>query len=276
MFIFLFAAAAACSPGAVFSALGALQESCRPPVSLTLANHGLGVDLMPVVRALVEGLRTGTPVRVNERPWHYAKGVCPSESLRCFFKPVVYDLYCSRRRMADVTACGNLEDLAFRYLTQPTVELDKAASRLVDTVAITKPCVAIHVRRTDTLLNDGWDHKKKLYKWVPLSKYVEKAEAFEAATTLLLTDDATAIRETQAFKKNWQWIDRPRHSGTDGGWENHFPSGDRTAEMAVILALRRLTAMCGVMVGSKSSFGRLMYLGMRNAEYVLVDTRAHV
>lgn len=271
---FLLAAATACSPGAVFSALGALQESCRPPVVLTLTNHGLGVDLMPVVRALVTGLRTGRPVRVEEAPWHYAKGVCPAESLRCFFKPVVYDLYCAKRRMADVTGCSHLEDTVFKYLTQPTAALEGAVQKFVDSITITQPCVAIHVRRTDTLLNDGWDHKKKLFKWVPLSAYVKEAERFEAATTFLFTDDATVLDETSAFDRGWQWIDRPRHKGTEGGWENHFPSGDRTTEMAVILALRRLTSMCGVLVGSRSSFGKLMFLGMRNAEYVLVDTRA--
>ena len=226
---------------------------------------------MPVVRALVKGLETKTPVKVVEEPWHYAAGVCGARSLRCFFKPVVYDLYCTPKRIPDVRGCDHLHDLAFRYLTQPTVQLHKQIVKHVDATKLNAPCVAIHVRRTDTLLNDGWDHKRKLYKWVPLEAYVTAIKP--KTTTLLLTDDETVLNETKAFDLDWVWIDRPRHKGTLGGWENHFPSNDRMLEMAVIFALRKLVSKCKMFVGSHSTFGNLMYLGMRNAKQIFVNTR---
>lgn len=270
---FLAVVSMGCTHGQIFNALGALQESCRVPVVLTLNNHGLGVDLLPVIGALKRGLITGEPVRVREAPWHYARGVCGSESLRCFFKPVVYDLYCNRRRVENVTLCPHLDDVILKYITQPTAALDRAATTLVGRVGLRLPCLAMHVRRTDTLLNDGWDHLHPRYKWVPLSAYVLKAKQIDVASTLLVTDDAAVITEAALFNRSWVWIDRPRHTGTSGGWENHFPSGDKLAEMAVIVALRQLTSRCIAMVGSDSSFGRLLFLGMRDAVYRRVETR---
>ena len=41
-----------------------------------------------------------------------------------------------------------------------------------------------------------------------------------------MTDDVVALEETKGFTEfQWHWLDHKRFEGSEGGWENHFPSG---------------------------------------------------
>ena len=45
--------------------------------------------------------------------------------------------------------------------------------------------------------------------------------------------------------KNWMYFNRTRFRGTEGGWENHFPSGDpKTAEVVTLLSIYRAVRYC--------------------------------
>ena len=53
-----------------------------------------------------------------------------------------------------------------------------------------------------------------------------------------MTDSSVAIEETEAFTEfTWHYLNRTRFKGSEGGWENHFPSGSRETEVIDILAL---------------------------------------
>jgi hypothetical protein len=64
---------------------------------------------------------------------------------------------------------------------------------------------------------------------------------------LLLTDDQNAIDEAhrEYWMYNWMYFNRTRFRGTEGGWENHFPSGDpKTAEVVTLLSIYRAVRYC--------------------------------
>eukprot|EP00663_Eupelagonemidae_sp_cell21sb_P001929 gene1929-4762_t len=58
-----------------------------------------------------------------------------------------------------------------------------------------------------------------------------------AIDDVLMTDDQGAIDEAAGMGGSgirWLYIDRPRWRGAEGGWENHFPSGDPKLEVVYI------------------------------------------
>ena len=121
----------------------------------------------------------------------------------------------------------------------------------------------MHVRRGDRILNFGWGKTtgKPLYKYVPLSQYVKQTRPGDHI--LLMTDDDNIITKTRLFPQvHWYYIRRPRFRGSEGGWENHFPSGSGEDEVVVILTLQRLVSRCTTWIqsGRSSSFGNYMKL----------------
>ena len=101
----------------------------------------------------------------------------------------------------------------------------------------------LHVRRSDTLLNKGWGGTgPPLYKNVSLSEYLDHAREYldlrNISNLILMTDSSVAIDETKAFTEfDWHYLNRTRFKGSEGGWENHFPSGSRETEVIDVLAL---------------------------------------
>jgi len=272
-----------CTYSIVRGELDRLQSQCVPPYTIhnNAPNHGFAVDLVPIVRQFIKyGIKQNRPAKFHNRPWNYAKGVCEYNNMRCFFRPVLHELKCIPNQTTQISldsVCDQNELVYYvlKYITEPLPTLLLAIQMLVETVDLKLPCAVIHLRRTDNLLNDGWDHKKLKYKWVPLSEYIELGgtDLNKMASVFLMTDDAAAINETKATPSiPWRYIQRKRFNGKSGGWENHFPSGNKVMEIVTILALRELTSRCSLFIGTNpSSFGRLMHSGMRSAPHRLVN-----
>ena len=149
----------------------------------------------------------------------------------------------------------------------------------------TESCAVVHVRRADTVLNFGALGKAlgnasrrcrvgetctaptaggaPKFVYLPLSRYVERVAALGARRVALLTDDQDVIDELpdagrRRWGVHWHYLRRPRHRGAAGGWEAFFPSGNRSLEVAAILAARQLATACDAWVGTKSSFGGML------------------
>lgn len=128
-------------------------------------------------------------------------------------------------------------------------------------------CIPMHVRRADVVL-----HHKYSRKYHPISSYFQALWNIsnyhhpdflhnltdnERPFILLLTDDANAIGEALVEHGHfpWMYLDRPRHRGAEGGFENQIPSGEPRKEIVAIMAIRRLVERCKPpLVYSSSSF----------------------
>lgn len=116
---------------------------------------------------------------------------------------------------------------------------------------LTTPCTVFHVRRSD-IKGHG---KRKYHK---ISDFVKAAGAMLHDNILLLTDDQDAIDEAQRQypHQNWMYFNRTRFRGTEGGWENHFPSGDPKSEVMAILSTFQAVKECDSIVIQEGSFAR--------------------
>ena len=128
----------------------------------------------------------------------------------------------------------------------------------------------MHVRRTDVLL-----HGASSRKYHAIHEYLDglNAQNVTAPTNIwLLTDDQNAIEEAEVeFKElNWMHLDRPRHRGTNGGWENQTPSNDAKQEVVVILSTFRLMEKCSIFVHGASSFSNVLAMHIK-AKATIID-----
>ena len=264
-----------------------IQRSCHNPQTIILTSHGMGVDLMLVVTQVLIAFKSGRAFRLqSESPkgWHYSRGVCAALDLTCFFETT--HLPCTpnaervpAHRIALVAAS---RDDAMLYITRSTARLRLAIDKRTAEVGLNPsvPCAVVHVRRSDVTLNKGWGQfgnksAPSLFRYIPLEEYLTTSEwklkELGVKELLLMTDDKTAIEEVDgvgssnvlaAWRSKWRWVKRERFRGSEGGWENHFPSGDRFEEAATVLALREMAHRCKAWVGTRSSFGQFMRLGM--------------
>jgi hypothetical protein len=86
---------------------------------------------------------------------------------------------------------------------------------------------------------------------------------------LLLTDDQNAIDEAHRDypNKNWMYFNRTHFRGTEGGWENHFPSGDpKTAEVVTLLSIYRAVRYCDSISKQEGNFGYTLLTQMELAQ----------
>lgn len=95
---------------------------------------------------------------------------------------------------------------------------------------------------------------------------------------LLLTDDQNAIEEAHAQfpQYNWMYFNRTRFRGTEGGWENHFPTGDPKQEIISILSTFNLIKQCDSMAMTHGSFANFMLGIMRETHGDENVTVAHL
>jgi hypothetical protein len=119
----------------------------------------------------------------------------------------------------------------------------------------------MHVRRTDVVLHQEYSRKYREVK--------EYVNALENGTKniLLLTDDQNAIEEAQTLfpSYNWMFVDRQRHQGAEGGWENQIPSDDPKLEVIILLTIFRLVRMCSSFIHGHSNFAFLLEEEMKDA-----------
>jgi len=252
---------------------------------------GLGVDLGAVIPHLKTAWkeRRGlvvTPGRQEEKPelngaWHYAQGVCEAEDLSCFF--VTPECIDNSTLELDIDFDDEFEPTnghLLWYLTRPLPHIQDLVVELASEIQLSTPCAVVHVRHSDRTLNRGWgnlgnESVAPLFSYHPLREYIKKGGDVLAEhgveNLLLLTDDADVVEETKSIQGyEWKYFDKPRFKGSEGGWENHFPA-DRKSEMIHILALRRLTPLCEVWIGSKSSFASFLQEFGTPSEIVMLD-----
>eukprot|EP00756_Hemistasia_phaeocysticola_P060487 Hpha_TRINITY_DN4072_c0_g1::TRINITY_DN4072_c0_g1_i1::g.63633::m.63633 len=122
------------------------------------------------------------------------------------------------------------------------------------------PCAVVHVRRADITLGG------KPHRYVPVARYIEELKVFPKAhpiiDILLMTDDANAVREAQTDASHrWLTVERSRFNGSEGGWENHFPSRSPSEEVINILLLFKLVRRCraGFVGSMNSAFSKLLF-----------------
>ncbi|KAL7539566.1 hypothetical protein ACHAWF_006445 [Thalassiosira exigua] len=127
-------------------------------------------------------------------------------------------------------------------------------------------CTVVHVRRADVVL-----HKSHTRRYFPVADYVKLIPPEKLSNPnhhiFFLTDDANAIEEAHEFfpSLNWKYFDRPRHKGSEGGWENQTPSRNPALEVIVLLATFELAQECSAMVYGHSNFAEYIYQQMNFA-----------
>jgi len=220
-------------------------------------------------------------------PWHYAakkdgsKPVCPSKDMYCYFLNLTScepDPGKKYERLLDGYKAQRPGDTLMRrrkrgywlleYATRPKTWLRRQlylySKGLVN---ITRPCSVVHVRRSDVVL-----HESDARRYRKIDDYVEalvpkgsRATA-ETKNIFLLTDDANAVGEAlhKYPEYTWMYIDRPRHKGTSGGWENQIPSDDPKLEVLVLLSTFRLVRQCSALIRTDGNFADLLAAEMRH------------
>jgi len=176
------------------------------------------------------------------------------------------------------------------YATRAQTWLRHKAVDLAATVPLPTSCSVLHVRRADVVL-----HGRFSRAYHKLGEYIKAAGPQLSRHILLLTDDANAISEALAYNARrrqkqqqsrqlpqgvdtsvrssssltwqqqqeqeieWFYLDRPRHKGPEGGFENQIPSEDPEFEVVALLAEFLLVQRCNLLVHSKSNLADYFY-----------------
>lgn len=244
-------------------------------------SSGWGADLSNIIMTIQHAKLKGVPAQMKAlHPWQWAKAkptrknpnpeaVCPTQDMNCYFLPLS-----NCAPSANITnyekkvwffgydhEYPGVQDflLDAAFATRPQTWLRKRVFDMVAQQNITTPCSVLHVRRGDVVL-----HLTQTRKYRPIEDYVQHATN---NNILLLTDDQNAIEEA-IFKfpnLNWMYIDRPRYAGSEGGWEQHIPSGDPAFEMTVLQAIFQLASKCNQIVRTHSGLSGYIYAMMRQA-----------
>ena len=257
---------------AVFRRLYQVQfrtGDCSKVITKPMWSSGWGADFENVVDGLKHAYDTGIPteMHVMEGAWHYSgkkdasKPVCESKDMYCYFLPLT-SCAANPRRPYEGTFISDAYDIqqgigrwllefATRQQTWLRHEVYKFSKRRI---RIKTPCTAMHVRRSDIVLHEEFARKYRKIK--------EYVKALEKGTKniLLLTDDQNAIEEAQSLfpEYNWIFVDRPRHRGAEGGWENQIPSNDPKLEVIVLLSIFREVKKCSSFIHTQSNFAKVL------------------
>ena len=268
--------------------------NCSNVLTTYMWSSGWGADFWNVADGLIKGLVNKRPFQISfedmERPWwHYSAmkdgsaPVCPTKDMFCYFLPLTN---CAvGEKLDDLNIPDNEEipnnetlndDIYYslprervrefwvqKFATRPQHYLRK---RLYDFLQqnisdFRTPCVAMHVRRTDIVL-----HGELSRKYHSISDYLDNVPGLKKNDNIfLLTDDANAIDEALEFHPdfNWMYLERKRHRGSEGGWENQIPSKNPALEVLYILAEFELSKKCNKLVAGPSNYADLIHFEMR-------------
>ena len=125
-------------------------------------------------------------------------------------------------------------------------------------------CITVHVRRADIK-----HHGNRKYHDV--KEYIDNINKIDSnrphENVLLRTDDQNAIEEAMREfpDTNWMYFNRTRFRGTQGGWENHFPSGDPKTEVVTLLSIYRAVTFCDSISKQEGNFGHSLLAHMERA-----------
>jgi hypothetical protein len=197
------------------------------------------------------------------------KPACPTKNMECYFLPLTNCPPFPVPEMHDPTPTQNLDSQKagwyLEYATRTKTFLRYRIYRFITerAPAMRTPCTVIHVRRADVVINPFANVTRRYH---PLEDYIDGATtrgtAFAPHKTqllheniLLMTDDQNAISEAH-FKYpryHWMYINRTRHRGAEGGFENQIPSGDPVEEVTALLAEFSLVRHCTSIIHTFSS-----------------------
>lgn len=263
--------------------------NCSDSVTMEMISQGFGSDYRSVYQGLTYALdHQRTVVMYLPFPWIYAVGpqtwingtrqfispraartaACPEKNAECYFLNLTHCPADPNHAQPAYTYAAPSMDNAkggwiLEYALRPQTWLRKRVYQYRSTVQMERPCTVFHVRRADAALVIQKNDMTRRYH--AMEEYVNAAAAAGVNASsrhnfLLLTDDANAIRE--ALHKypdhHWMYLDRPRHKGPEGGFENQIPSGDPITEVVVILSELALAQHCDSIVHTFSSFSYLL------------------
>jgi hypothetical protein len=248
---------------------------CSNVTTKRMWSSGWGADFENVVDGLKNAYDTGIPTQMHvmEGAWHYAgkkdasRPVCATKDMYCYFLNLTRcpanpeRPYEGAFMSEDFGIGGGIGRWLLEYATRPQTWLRREVYKFSSKVKIKTPCTAIHVRRTDIVLHEEYSRRYR-----KMSEYVDVLEN-GTKNLLLLTDDQNAVEEAQSLfpSYNWMYIDRPRHRGTEGGWENQIPSDDPKMEVIILLTIFRLVRQCSTLIHTHSGLARVLKGEMEDA-----------
>jgi hypothetical protein len=267
---------------AFLEALHQLQwhGNCSNVHAMVQINSGLSASLNHLHNAFVTAWATNRPFQITVKKktfaWAYATykngtGLCATRDVYCYFLPI-------SNCQARITQNDGADDLhrhitknlkgrwLREYFTRPRQWLRLALLKYRESPSIPKlktPCATIHVRRTDVTLEGPWWKKRNYF---PIADYVEHLQP--GSNIFLMTDDQSAVDEALRFHPNYTWyfINRTRHYGASGGFNQHLPSKDPLLEMMIILSELRLASLCKTLVHTTSGFVDLIREAMESTQ----------
>ena len=274
------------------------NSSCDKVHWRKMWSSGWSADFLNVQEGLIDATNNFHIPLVMGAPWHYAAvkkdlshKTCKSADLTCYFLPYhscgSLDDICGFTPNSAGDECNGTgverietEEMldrveiwfelgfhAYLFMTRKQLWLRRAIFDFKQEFHLKqKPesdCSVIHVRRGDIIL-----HAQHARKYYPISDYLDlipnEKKNDPNHTIFLLTDDANAIKEAHEFHPNlrWKYIDRPRHKGSSGGWENQTPSLNPALELIVLMATFELVQDCSSLVAGHSGLADYLWTHM--------------
>ena len=251
-------------------------SDCSKVVTKYMLNAGLGADLDHMVDGILFGLQHNRPFQVyrqgKKKPWHYAarsngsRATCPTKDFYCYFlnisncAPTKQSLEKGPFLTHGYNKQFGIGRWMLEYIARPQTWLRRAVYEFVQTrIKLSTPCTVFHVRRADIVLHGNWSRRYR-----PIEEYVQAAKNHSVLShqnILLLTDDANAIDEALAQfpDYHWMYIQRKRHRGTEGGFENQIPSQNPQEELIILLSILQLVQQCSALVHTTGNFAELLW-----------------
>jgi hypothetical protein len=255
------------------------HSNCADKVTVrTMWNSGWEADLTNVVKGIIVAVQTKIPLQMTvlgmkRAWWHYAalretgeNATCPQKDMSCYFLPLSRCRAKGEIEKDSAKAVTPQTRWVIDYITRSQQWLRKAVYDYLKEKGpkIQGQCSVIHVRRSDVVLHDETSRK-----YYAISDYIDKLpeqRREKGSNIVLLTDDANAIDEALEFFPDlkWHYLNRPRHHGDEGGWENQVPSKNPALEVIVIKSIFRMVRPCDVIVHGYGGFSNAIHGSMQN------------
>jgi len=159
-----------------------------------------------------------------------------------------------------------------RAVHERLLQFDARLKKSQSTPSPRQPCATFHVRRGDILFHPD-QNQARFY--LPLTAYLHVARThmnvLNIRNIILFTDSSTVIQEAKQCVLEYpelckgitfQYLQKDRWVGGEGGWENPFPSGNSTEELVDLHQEVTLAQRCDLAVTGESEFGEVLYQHM--------------
>ncbi|KAK1738447.1 hypothetical protein QTG54_011116 [Skeletonema marinoi] len=277
------------------------RSSCDKVHYRSMWSSGWSADFLNVQEGLIDATNNFHVPLVMAAPWHYAAvkkdnshRSCSQADLTCYFLPYhscgsLDDVCgftprefgmtieeCTGTKVERITTEKILDQVeiwhergyyAYQFMTRKQLWLRRAVFDFKHKFRMKhgpeSDCSVLHVRRADIIFHE--QHARKYHPIADYVKLIPKEKLNDPNHTIfLLTDDDNAVNEAHEFYPNlrWKYIDRPRHSGSSGGWENQTPSLNPALELIVLMATFELAQDCSSFVHGHSGLSDYIWTHM--------------